>query len=94
MKIIFLDNSQVVLETLRMLMKNFDSTIETHFYSQTKEIEKRIESQTLEFDILFSELIFYDTVGIALITAIKEHPKYKDKKVSIITKYIMRQKAV
>jgi len=86
LKIIFLDDSNIVLETLQMLMNNVTDTIDTFFYKDAKEILKLLELDNLEFDILFSEILFNNLDGMNLITVIKENPKFKDKKVVIITK--------
>lgn len=86
MKIIFLDDSNIVLETLQMLMDNVTDAIDTFFYKDAKEILKLLELDNLEFDILFSEILFNNLDGMNLITIIKENPKFKDKKVVIITK--------
>jgi len=86
LKIIFLDDSNIVLETLQMLMDNVTDAIDTFFYKDAKEILKLLELDNLEFDILFSEILFNNLDGMNLITIIKENPKFKDKKVVIITK--------
>jgi DNA-binding NtrC family response regulator len=86
LKIIFIDSSSIILDTLQMLMKNFSDSFDTSFYQNPADIVNMIELGSLEFDILFSEIIFKNLDGINLIKRVKESKKFKEKRVAIITK--------
>jgi PleD family two-component response regulator len=86
MKIVFLDNSHVVLSTLKMLMKNFLDEFETHFCHDPSSFMKMIDDEKFEFDILFCEVIFNSFSINELFTKLRSSHRYPSLKIAVITK--------
>ena len=87
MKIIFVDNSTIVLKTLKTLVLELieSKEIECKFISDEKIVYKGLKDQTLEYDILFSEIDMKDISGYDLAKYAKSIEKYSNKKLVAIT---------
>ena len=87
MKIVFIDNSTIVLDTLKLLVAEIidSKMIDCEFLSDSNEVKKMIESETIEYDLLFLETNLCDVTGYEIAISAKKTNKYKDKPIVAIT---------
>jgi len=87
MKIVFIDNSTIVLDTLKVLVAEIiDSmVIDCQFFSDSNEVKKMIEDEVLEYDLLFLDTKLLDVTGYEIAILAKKINKYKDKPIVAIT---------
>lgn len=85
-KIVFLDGSQIVLNTLEMVMKNFLDEFDTFFCHDPVHFISQLEDEKFEFDILFCEVLFNSFCIKELFKKIRSSKKYAHVKIAIITK--------
>jgi len=87
MKIVFVDNSTIVLKTLKTLILELieNKIIFCEFISDERKLYKQLENQTIEYDILFSEIDMQYINGYKLASYAKSIKKYSSKKIVAIT---------
>ena len=87
MKIIFVDDSTIVLETLKSLVLDMidSKMIECEFLNDSKKVKEMIESETLEYDLMFVDINMPKVMGYDLANAAKKIQKYKYKSIIAIT---------
>jgi len=87
MKIIFLDNSTIVLQTLKTLVLELieNKEIECEFIDDERHLYRALQEQTLEFEILFSEITLQNISGYEVAKYARTIEKYQDKRIVAIT---------
>ncbi len=87
MKIIFVDDSNVVLETLKALvLEMIDSKMITcKFFNNSLHVKKMLEEESLEYDIMFTDIDMPDVDGYQLAASAKKINKYRYKSIIAIT---------
>ena len=87
MKIIFVDDSTIVLETLKSLvLEMIDSNmIECEFLNNSQKVKDMIENESLEYDLMFVDINMPNVMGYDLAKAAKKIQKYKYKSIIAIT---------
>ena len=87
MKIIFVDDSSIVLQTLKALVQDMIDTkvITCEFFDDSQSVQKMIEEETLEYDIMFTDIDMPDVDGYQLAASAKKINKYKYKSIIAIT---------
>ena len=87
MKIIFVDDSTIVLETLKSLVLDMidSKMIVCDFISDSASVKKMIENETLEYDLMFVDINMPLVSGYDLAKSAKEIAKYKYKSIIAIT---------
>ncbi len=87
MKIIFVDDSTIVLKTLKSLISEMidSKMIECEFLNDSQKVKKMIESEMLEYDLLFVDINMPKVTGYDLATAAKKREKYRYKPIIAIT---------
>jgi len=76
-----------VLTTLKTLVVELieDKKIECEFIEDEREFYKRVQEESIEFDILFSEIDMHYISGYDLAIYVKDKKKYATKKIVAIT---------
>jgi len=87
MKIVFVDDSNIVLKTLKDLVLEMieSKMIECEFMNNSVDVKKMIDNETLEYDLLFVDINMPDVTGYDLAKSAKKISKYKNKKIIAIT---------
>ncbi|QOY55307.1 response regulator [Candidatus Sulfurimonas marisnigri] len=87
MKIIFIDDSTIVLDTLKSLvLEMIDSKIIVcDFFTDSISIKKMIEEESLEYDLMFIDINMPIITGYDLAKTAKKIKKYKYKPIIAIT---------
>ncbi|MEA2098958.1 MAG: response regulator [Campylobacterota bacterium] len=87
MKIIFVDDSTIVLETLKSLVLEMIETqmIECEFLSNPVKVKKMIKKETLEYDLMFVDINMPEVTGYDLARCAKKRVKYRYKPIIAIT---------
>ncbi len=87
MKIIFVDDSTIVLQTLKSLVSEMieSKIIKFEFINDSLSVKKMIEDETLEYDLLFVDINMPNVTGYELAKAAKSKQKYKYKSIIAIT---------
>lgn len=87
MKVIFVDDSKIVLETLKSLVLEMieSNLIECEFYSSSLDVKERLEKESLEYDLMFVDINMPNITGYDLASVAKSIVKYKFKPIIAIT---------
>lgn len=87
MKIVFVDDSTIVLDTLKSLvLEMIDSKmIECEFLNDSSKVKKMIEDETLEYDLMFVDINMPNVSGYDLAKSAKKVKKYRYKSIIAIT---------
>ena len=87
MKVVFIDNSTIVLDTLKLLVAELidSKMIDCQFFSDSNEVKKMIESGEIEYDLLFLDTKLSDVTGYEIAILAKKTNKYRDKPIVAIT---------
>jgi len=87
MKIIFVDDSKIVLTTLKLLVLDMieSGEIECSFLIDSSSVKEMIEDETLEYDLMFVDIIMPQFSGYDLAKIAKEKTKYQYKTIIAIT---------
>lgn len=87
MKIIFVDDSNIVLESLKSLVLDMidSKMIECDFIINSEDVKKMIEDETLEYDLMFVDIDMPKVTGYDLAKTAKNMQKYKYKPIIAIT---------
>ncbi len=87
MKIIFVDDSTIVLETLKSLVLEMieSKMIECDFYSDSLSVQKMLEDESLVYDLMFVDINMPNVKGYDLATTAKSILRYKFKPIIAIT---------
>jgi len=87
MKIIFVDDSSIVLETLKSLVLEMieSNLIECEFYSDSISVRDMLEDGSLEYDLMFVDINMPEVSGYDLAMTAKSITKYKFKPIIAIT---------
>ena len=87
MKIIFVDDSSIVLDTLKSLVQDMidSKMIECRFEASSSDVKKMIENETLEYDLMFVDINMPNTTGFELASFAKSIAKYRYKTIVAIT---------
>jgi len=86
-KVIFVDDSLIVLKTLNNLVADLieNGMIECEFYSDSVLVKEMIESEKLEYDILFVDINMPNVTGYDIVKTAKAIQKYRYKSIIAIT---------
>ena len=78
MKIVFVDDSDIVLETLKSLvLEMIDAKmIECEFLDDSSKVKQMIEDEALEYDLMFVDINMPNISGYDLAKCAKEIEKY------------------
>jgi len=87
MKIIFVDDSTIVLQTLKSLVSEMieSKIIKFEFINDSLSVKKMIEDETLEYDLMFVDINMPNVTGYELAKVAKSKQKYKYKSIIAIT---------
>jgi len=87
MKIIFVDDSTIVLDTLKALVQDMidSKMIECSFMNDSSGVKKMIENETLEYDLMFVDINMPKISGFELAKTAKSIEKYRFKTIIAIT---------
>ncbi len=87
MKIIFVDDSTIVLDTLKSLVLDMIDLkmIECEFFSDSSKVNTMIQNETLEYDLMFVDTNMPNISGYDLAKSAKKIKKYRDKSIIAIT---------
>jgi len=87
MKIVFVDDSTIVLETLKSLVLDMidSKMIVCDFKNDSASVKKMIENETLEYDLMFTDINMPNVSGYDLATSAKKIKKYRYKPIIAIT---------
>lgn len=87
MKIIFVDDSTIVLDTLKSLVQDMidSKMIECEFLSDSVKVKKKLKKEILEYDLMFVDIHMPEVNGYDLAKSAKKRTKYKYKSIIAIT---------
>jgi len=87
MKVVFVDDSTIVLDTLKSLVIEMieDGSIECEFLSNSAKVKKMIKKETLEYDLMFVDINMPEVSGYDLAKSAKKRDKYQYKPIIAIT---------
>jgi len=87
MKIIFVDDSAIVLETLKSLVLDMINSkmITCDFINDSTLVKKMIEDETLDYDLMFVDIDMPNVTGYDLAKSAKQTKKYLYKPIIAIT---------
>jgi len=87
MKIVFVDDSSIVLDTLKSLILEMieSKMIECKFINDSVSVKKMIEDEKLEYDLMFVDINMPHVDGYDLASTAKQILKYKFKPIIAIT---------
>jgi len=87
MKIIFVDDSKIVLETLKSLVLEIveSKMIKCEFLNDSLIVKKMLENESLEYDLMFVDINMPNVTGYELAKTAKNIQKYKYKSIIAIT---------
>ena len=87
MKIIFVDDSNIVLDTLKSLVQDMidSEMIVCDFLNDSDSVKKMIENETLEYDLMFVDINMPKVTGYELAINAKKKDKYRYKTIIAIT---------
>ncbi len=87
MKIVFIDDSTIVLETLKSLVQEMidSGMIKCDFFNDSFSVKEMIENETLEYDLMFVDINMPNITGYELAISAKKLEKYKYKPIIAIT---------
>jgi len=87
MKIVFVDDSVIVLDTLKSLVLEMIETdmIECEFLSNSSKVKKMIKKESLEYDLMFVDINMPEVSGYDLAKTAKKRDKYQYKPIIAIT---------
>lgn len=87
MKLVFVDDSKIVLKTLKALIQDMldAKTIECEFLNESALVKEKLEDRSLEYDVLFVDINMPHVSGYELAQAAKSIDKYKFKPIIAIT---------
>lgn len=87
MKVIFVDDSTIVLETLKsMVLEMMESkVIRCEFFNNSLTVKYMIENETLDYDLMFVDINMPNVTGYELAESAKKIQKYKYKSIIAIT---------
>ena len=87
MKIIFVDDSAIVLETLKSLVLEMieSKIIDFEFINDSLSVKNMLEDETLEYDLMFVDINMPNVTGYELAKVAKSIQKYKYKSIIAIT---------
>ena len=87
MKIIFVDDSTIVLDTLKSLVLEMTDSnmIECEFFNDSVSVRKMIEDELLEYDLMFVDINMPVVTGYDLASSAKKIDKYYYKPIIAIT---------
>jgi len=87
MKIIFVDDSQIVLNTLKALVQEMidSKMIICDFLIDSSLVKKELEKESLEYDLMFVDINMPNISGYELAKFAKNINKYKYKSIIAIT---------
>jgi CheY-like chemotaxis protein len=87
MKIVFVDDSQIVLNTLKTLVQEIidSKMIICDFFNDSSSVKKMIEEEILEYDLMFVDINMPKVSGYDLAKCAKSKEIYKYKSIIAIT---------
>jgi two-component system chemotaxis response regulator CheY len=88
MNIVFVDDSKIVLETLKSVVVDITSEmegIECLFFENPEEFLKKVHEENIEFDLAFFDINMPKLSGFDLTRKIKSIEKYRFKPIVAIT---------
>ena len=87
MKIIFVDDSKIVLETLKSLVLEIveSKMIKCEFIDDSLSVKKMLENESLEYDLMFVDINMPNVTGYELAKTAKNIQKYRYKSIIAIT---------
>jgi len=87
MKIIFVDDSQIVLNTFKALVQEMldSKMIVCEFLNDSSSVKNSIELEKLEYDLMFVDINMPHVTGYELAQTAKNIDKYKYKSIIAIT---------
>jgi len=87
MKIIFVDDSQIVLDTLKSLVQDMIDTqmITCEFLNDSTLVKKLLTTEKLEYNVMFVDINMPNVSGYDLAKCAKNINKYKYKSIIAIT---------
>lgn len=87
MKVVFVDDSTIVLKTLKSLVLDMieSKMIECEFLNDSLKVKEMIKSETLEYDLMFVDINMPNVMGYELARVAKSIQKYQYKSIIAIT---------
>jgi len=87
MKIIFVDDSTIVLHTLKTLVQEMidSGMIECDFLNDSLSVQKMLQAEKLEYDLIFVDINMPNVTGYELAKCAKSIDKYRFKSIIAIT---------
>jgi len=87
MKVVFVDDSTIVLDTLKSLVLEMIETglIECEFFSNPVKVKKMIKKEILEYDLMFVDINMPEVTGYDLAISAKKRDKYQYRPIIAIT---------
>ncbi len=87
MKIVFVDDSTIVLDTLKTLVQEMidSKMIVCDFLNDSSAVKSMLEDELLEYDLMFVDINMPNVTGYELATCAKNIDKYKFKSIIAIT---------
>lgn len=87
MKIIFVDDSTIVLHTLKTLVQEMidSGMIECDFFNDSLAVKKMLQEEKLEYDLIFVDINMPNVTGYELAKCAKNIDKYRFKSIIAIT---------
>jgi len=87
MKIVFVDDSQIVLNTLKTLVQEMidSQMIVCDFFNNSSSVKEMLEEETLEYDLMFVDINMPKVDGYDLAKCAKSKATYKYKSIIAIT---------
>jgi len=86
-KVVFIDDSTIVLKTLNTLVSDLieDGIVECEFHDNSSHLKKMIESEELEYDLLFVDINMPQVTGYDIAKTAKAIEKYSNKPIIAVT---------
>lgn len=87
MKVVFVDDSKIVLQTLESLVREMveEKKISCDFFNDSSQVKQMIEEEILEYDLMFVDINMPLVSGFDLTKAAKKLKKYQYKPIIAVT---------
>jgi len=91
-KVVFVDDSETILETMKMATEDIQDIVEVKTYLYPEEMLEEYKKGNVEFDLMFVDINMPKLNGFELVSAINLHSKEHGKIVALTTENTVDKK--